>query len=58
MNGRWFAGKQISVATWDGKTSYRVEETDEQREERLKKWGKYLFDEMDEEEEEPATTVC
>ena len=56
MNGRWFAGKQISVAKWDGSTNYKVEETEEEREARIKKWGMFLFDEMD--EEEPTTTVC
>jgi hypothetical protein len=27
---------------WDGKTSYKIEETDHEREERLAKWEKYL----------------
>lgn len=42
MNKRWFAKKQISAQTWDGKTKYSVEETEEERELRLKKWEDYL----------------
>ena len=42
MNDRWFAGRRLLAQTWDGVTKYDVEETEEQKEERLKKWEEYL----------------
>ncbi|KAG0443590.1 hypothetical protein HPB47_014740 [Ixodes persulcatus] len=42
MNGRWFAQRQLSAETWDGKTRYKIIETEEELEERLKKWDEYL----------------
>ena len=42
LNGRWFAQRQLVAETWDGKTKYEVEETEEDRAARLKKWGEYL----------------
>ncbi|XP_050028144.1 17S U2 SnRNP complex component HTATSF1 isoform X1 [Dermacentor andersoni] len=50
MNGRWFAQRQLSAETWDGRTRYKIYETEEELEERLKKWDEYL----DGEEEEKA----
>lgn len=47
MNGRWFAGRRISAERWDGVTSYKVEETDQEREQRLGEWEKYLAGELD-----------
>lgn len=47
MNGRWFAGRRITAEKWDGKTNYKVEETDKQKEERLDEWEKYLAGELD-----------
>eukprot|EP00040_Diaphanoeca_grandis_P039141 m.258233 g.258233 ORF g.258233 m.258233 type:complete len:395 (+) comp36303_c0_seq1:184-1368(+) len=38
MNGRWFAKKQLEALMWDGVTSYKIEESDLERENRLKKW--------------------
>ena len=48
MNGRWFAGRRITAERWDGVASYKVEETDQQREERLGEWERYLSGELDE----------
>ena len=48
MNGRWFAGRRITAERWDGVTSYKVEETDKQREQRLGEWDRYLSGELDE----------
>eukprot|EP00058_Branchiostoma_floridae_P027609 XP_002613100.1 hypothetical protein BRAFLDRAFT_125707 [Branchiostoma floridae] len=42
LNGRWFGGRQLNVALWDGVTDYQIEETDREREERLKKWEEFL----------------
>lgn len=42
MNQRYLAQRRLLVATWDGKTKYDVEETEEEREARLKKWVDYL----------------
>ena len=51
MNGRWYGGKQLEVAQWDGATNYQVEETDQEREQRLQHWQKFL-------EEGTAVEVC
>ncbi|CAI8049836.1 HIV Tat-specific factor 1 homolog [Geodia barretti] len=42
MNGRWYGGRQLGVAIWDGVTNYQVEETEKEREERLKEWENFL----------------
>jgi len=42
FNNRFFGGKKISAYLWDGETKYKIEETDAQREERLKKWEKFI----------------
>ncbi|XP_063404003.1 17S U2 SnRNP complex component HTATSF1-like [Mytilus trossulus] len=42
LNGRWFAKKQITAESWDGKTKYDIEESEAERDERLKKWGEFL----------------
>ncbi|XP_028412564.1 HIV Tat-specific factor 1 homolog [Dendronephthya gigantea] len=42
MNGRWFAGRKLLAQKWDGVTKYEVEETEEEKEKRLKKWEEYL----------------
>ena len=45
MNGRWYGGRQLEVVHWDGVTNYQVEETEKEREERLKQWENFLDDE-------------
>lgn len=47
MNGRYFAGRQIKAEFYDGWTDYSVEETEEQREARLKKFSEWLEEEND-----------
>lgn len=42
LNGRWFGGKTVEASIWDGNTDYQIEETDREREERLKKWENFL----------------
>ncbi|XP_037518810.1 HIV Tat-specific factor 1 homolog [Rhipicephalus sanguineus] len=54
MNGRWFAQRQLSAETWDGRTRYKIFETEEELEERLKKWDDYL--EADEDEKAKASS--
>ena len=41
---RWFAKRQLVAEIWDGKTDYKVEETDKERDARLKKWQEFLED--------------
>eukprot|EP00041_Stephanoeca_diplocostata_P040067 m.1638569 g.1638569 ORF g.1638569 m.1638569 type:complete len:403 (+) comp28776_c0_seq1:134-1342(+) len=38
MHKRFFAGKELHAELWDGHTSYKIEESDLEREQRLKKW--------------------
>ncbi|XP_015601873.1 HIV Tat-specific factor 1 homolog [Cephus cinctus] len=45
LNGRWFGQRKISAEIWDGKTKYKVAETDAEIEARLAKWDKFLEDE-------------
>lgn len=42
LNGRWFSQRKISAEIWDGKTKYKITETDEQIEARIAKWDQYL----------------
>ncbi|KAK9503318.1 hypothetical protein O3M35_011917 [Rhynocoris fuscipes] len=44
LNNRWFGQRRISAETWDGKTKYKIIETEEEKEARLKKWEKFLKD--------------
>uniref|UniRef100_A0A0K8SSD9 17S U2 SnRNP complex component HTATSF1 n=1 Tax=Lygus hesperus TaxID=30085 RepID=A0A0K8SSD9_LYGHE len=51
LNGRWFGKRKIEAATWDGKTKYKIHETEEEIEARIKKWDSYLESEEDKEKE-------
>jgi len=42
MNERWFGGKQLISEIYDGWTNYQVDETDEQRDQRLRSFGEWL----------------
>ncbi|CAG9789187.1 unnamed protein product [Diatraea saccharalis] len=42
INGRWFGKRQINAEIWDGRTKYRIAETDADISQRIKKWDKYL----------------
>lgn len=52
MNGRFFAGRRLDAAHWDGKTKYKVQETEEEVEKRMAKWDKFL-----EQQEQPTETT-
>ena len=55
LDGRIFAKDKImKAATWDGKTKYKVNETEEEEKERLAKWDKFLTDEIEKDSEKPA----
>ncbi|KAL5457638.1 hypothetical protein EMCRGX_G034921 [Ephydatia muelleri] len=47
MNKRWYAQRQLLVSLWDGITNYQVEETDEERSQRLKTWEKFLEEQQE-----------
>ncbi len=60
MDGRIFHGSSrvMKVETWDGKTKYRVEETEEEEKERLANWDKFLEgDEGDSEKSQGQKTA-
>ncbi len=43
IDGRMFFNKRVMTAqTWDGKTKYKVNETDEEEKKRLENWDKFL----------------
>ncbi|XP_055914138.1 uncharacterized protein LOC129947559 isoform X2 [Eupeodes corollae] len=42
MNGRFFGQRKLTAETWDGKTKYKVAETEEEIQARINKWDKYL----------------
>lgn len=42
MNKRLFGDRRLIAELWDGKTKYRIEETEEERKERLGQWEKFL----------------
>ena len=44
MGGGLVDGRHVTAEIWDGRTKYEVQETQEQREERMKKWDEYLND--------------
>lgn len=39
---RWFAKRRIMATQWDGRTKFEIQETDAQRDQRLKKWDTFL----------------
>ncbi|CAI4227699.1 unnamed protein product [Auanema sp. JU1783] len=42
LNGTVIRGKQIQASLWDGKTKYKVEETEEDRAKRMEHWDKIM----------------
>nr|XP_026490970.1 HIV Tat-specific factor 1 [Vanessa tameamea] len=42
INGRWFGKRQITAETWDGRTKFRIAETDAALNQRINKWDKFL----------------
>ncbi len=52
LDGRMFFNKRVmSASTWDGKTKFKVEETEEEERRRLENWDKFLEGEDEEEKE-------
>jgi len=45
FNNRFFGGKKITAFNWDGHTKYKIEETDAERDDRLKNWEKFISSE-------------
>jgi len=42
LNNRLVDGRRLEAHLWDGETKYKVEETEEQREERMSRWAKFI----------------
>lgn len=42
LNGRWFMKRQLTAEIWDGKTKFKIAETDSQITQRLDKWDEFL----------------
>lgn len=42
LNGQVIKGRKISAFLWDGKTKYKMEETEEDRKRRLEQWDKFI----------------
>ncbi|XP_075983008.1 RRM1_TatSF1_like and RRM2_TatSF1_like domain-containing protein barc [Anticarsia gemmatalis] len=42
INGRWFGKRQITAEIWDGRTKYRIAETDAEISKRIGKWDQFL----------------
>ncbi|XP_071627874.1 17S U2 SnRNP complex component HTATSF1 [Temnothorax longispinosus] len=56
LNGRWFSQRKISAEIWDGKTKYKITETDAEIEARIQKWDKFLDQEDEEKEKKKQET--
>ncbi|KAF5303935.1 hypothetical protein FQA39_LY01720 [Lamprigera yunnana] len=42
LNGRWFGKRKITAEIWDGRTKFKIAETDSQITQRIENWGKFL----------------
>lgn len=42
LNDQFYAGRRVKAELWDGQTKYKIKETDEESERRLKKWHEDL----------------
>ncbi|XP_063591125.1 17S U2 SnRNP complex component HTATSF1-like [Penaeus indicus] len=49
LNNRLYEGRTLQVSTWDGRTKFKIEETEEEKQKRLQKWNQFL------ESEEPKS---
>ncbi|GLV39237.1 barricade [Carabus blaptoides fortunei] len=45
LNGRWFGQRKLSAEIWDGKTKFKIAETDSQISKRIDNWEKFLDEE-------------
>lgn len=54
LDGRMFSNNKIPMKayTWDGKTKYKINETEEEEKERLANWDKFLAEEAAEKDQE------
>ena len=57
VNGRWFAGCQLEATSWDGRTKYQVQETQEEMEKRLSSWHSYLESDSHSKEDKTSTST-
>ncbi|KAL7299446.1 hypothetical protein TKK_0007689 [Trichogramma kaykai] len=57
LNNRWFAQRRITAEIWDGKTKYKIKETEAQIEERINKWDKFLEEQEDAEDAKKAAAT-
>lgn len=55
MDRRYFGKRMLSAAIWDGKTKFKLKETEDETKERLSKWDEFL--EQDDDEPESAVGV-
>ncbi|RCN32357.1 hypothetical protein ANCCAN_21835 [Ancylostoma caninum] len=51
LNGRIVDGRRLEVSLWDGKTKYKVQESEEDRQRRLAAWQNFIKGDSDDEEE-------
>ncbi|XP_066930853.1 17S U2 SnRNP complex component HTATSF1-like [Clytia hemisphaerica] len=56
LNGRFYGGRTISAATYDGVTSYKIEETKEELEKRLDEWEKFIGGDDDDDDDDATVT--
>ncbi|XP_022906247.2 17S U2 SnRNP complex component HTATSF1 [Onthophagus taurus] len=42
LNNRWFGKRKLTAEIWDGKTKYKIAETEAEISERIDNWDKYL----------------
>ncbi|KRT80810.1 RNA binding protein, partial [Oryctes borbonicus] len=42
LNGRWFDKRKLTAEIWDGKTKFKIAETDSEISQRVNKWDKFL----------------
>ena len=52
MNGRFFAGRELEAEFYDNITNYHVEESEEAKELRNKKWQEWLEQQSSSDEED------
>lgn len=55
INGRWFGKRQITAEIWDGRTKYRIAETDSEISKRINKWDQFLEGKEGEEAKKTAS---
>ncbi|XP_030372953.1 HIV Tat-specific factor 1 [Scaptodrosophila lebanonensis] len=51
MQGRFFGKRQLTAEHWDGKTKYKIDESEAETQQRLSKWDSYLTTEDTEKSE-------